>query len=106
MGLEPGKCVKPGLPAGNDNFLGGVPVGAPHQGAQSWAPVDGPGCREGELLAGSQGRVGGGGRSEMAPGTAQKKSRSHSPRFQGCRHWARCSCYPGQCPVGRCSSHH
>lgn len=84
VGFEPGKFGRPGPPAGSGSSQQGVPGGAPHPGAQSQAQVDGPGCREGELPVGSGERVEDDGRSEMAPETAQKRSRSHSPRCQGC----------------------
>lgn len=48
-------------------------------------------------VQGREERVEVGGRGGLDPGTGQRMSRSHSPRFQGCRCWGTCSGYPGRC---------
>lgn len=64
-------------------------------GVQSQALAVGGCCL---AVEGREGRVEVGGRGGLGPGTGQKMSRSHSPRFQGCRCWETCFGYPGQYP--------
>lgn len=51
-------------------------------GVQSQALAVGRCC---QVVEGRAGRVEVGDRGGLGPGTGQKTSRSHSPRFQGCR---------------------
>lgn len=49
------------------------------------------------VLKGKEGRVEGGGRGGLGPGTGQRTNPSRFPHCQGCRCWGTCFGCPGQC---------
>lgn len=94
----PGTFEMGGPPRGHDSRWVSL-----QDGAQSPARAVGGCCL---LVMGREGRVEGGGRGGLGPGTGRRRSRSHSPHFRGCRCWGTCCGCPGRCPEGRCCRHH